>query len=187
MAVCIVLPGPARAQAKLPLPEPGAEHPALIVQLMTRLCAVVHEAAAAGQEPPASRLAELTHAPAFSLVEGVRMIAASSPRLGWSAYGQLAIGTRVTLTQLQAELSSCVLRSGHFHGAMPPSKTLSCELSPAPNTRCELALNERWTGALGDIDGPPPVQIRDLRLTVIPSPSKRQKSPPPTPRTPRNP
>lgn len=165
----------ARAQAKFPLPPPGAEHPALFLRLMTRLCGELEKAAAAG--------ALNTFVPGEALLkEGkLELLASSEVKMrqehdgSWVLAGPLAVGTRIDPFELRAESRSCSTENrSSLHEDV---QWASCQIRASQSARCQLELRIAHSTRLRKIEQGPESFLpwRSFALTFNPAPRTPQR------------
>lgn len=135
----------ATAQVKLPLAVPGAEHPALFLRLMTRLCGELEKASVAGQ----ARLVpsgEVLREGQVQLVEHSEVTISQAGNGNWVLAGPIAVGTRLSVAELQAESMSCSSgdnsRSVNVRALHEYVRWASCELRASAAARCQLQVKE---------------------------------------------
>lgn len=168
----------AAAQVKLPLPAPGAEHPALFLRLMTRLCGELKKAAAAGALTRFVRGEELFKEGAIELVERSDVKVRQAHDGSWVLAGPLAVGARIDPSEMQAESTSCSAgNSSRLHESV---QWASCALHASQGARCRLQVEEALSLRIPRrTNGEPSLEAmlprRSFALTLAPSPRKPQR------------
>lgn len=126
----------AAAQAKLPLPPPGVEHPALFLRLMTRLCGELERAAAAGVLTGFLPGEALLKEGSLELVERSAVKVRPAHDGKWVLVGPLAVGARIDPFNLPSESTSC--SAGNSATLHEDVRWASCELRASQGSRCRL-------------------------------------------------
>lgn len=182
------LEGRAASQARLPLPAPGADHPALFLRAMTRLCAELDRAAAAGGSEPFSLSEELFGKGPLPLVERSEVQVRKTSEGGWMLTGPLAVGARLSVADLQAESPSCAARdnarSGSVRALHEYVRRATCALRASARARCQLQVEEVTRMTRMAEDQPPGAMLpprRSFVLTLVlparPPPRPGKKTP----------
>lgn len=177
------LEGRAASQARIPLPAPGAEHPALFLRLMTRLCAELDRAAAAGE--PSVPSEDLFKEGQLLLVERSEAKVRQAGDGSWMLAGPLAMGTRLSVAELQAESPSCSAgdnsRSASVRALHEYVRWATCELRTSAGAGCRLQVEEVAARMTRMTEDQPMGSLlrprRSFRLTLVRSPKPQLPAP----------
>jgi hypothetical protein len=136
----------ADSQIKLPLPDPGSEHPAQFLRLMTRLCDEMKKAVASGATTPLVAKPGLFKQGPIPLVEHSEVRLSQDERGRWVLAGPVAVDARLREEELQAESTSCTAGDNSYHvnvRALHEYFTwATCELHTPSNAQCQLRVEQ---------------------------------------------
>lgn len=140
--------GRAAGQAKLPLPDPGAAHPAQFLRLMTRLCEEMKKAVAIGATDQFAAKADRFKEGPLLLVEPSLVHLGRDSNGRWVLEGPVAVDARLREEELQAESTACSVGDNSYHvnvrSLHESVAWVTCKLRTPAAAQCLLRVERVW-------------------------------------------
>jgi hypothetical protein len=172
--------GRAAGQAKLPLPDPGAAHPAQFLRLMTRLCEEMKKAVAIGATAQFVAKADLSKEGPVLLVEPSLVHLGRDSNGRWVLEGPVALDAHLREEELQAESTACSVQDNSNHvnvRALHESVTwATCKLRTPSAAQCQLRLERVWLMPWRARTLEHTLPSRSFTLTLMPNQMRQRRA-----------